>query len=493
MKEYPSIKDCSKAFKRRELSASELFEAHLERVRVLEPKLSSFITITEDEGRKMAHACDIACARKKEERRMLSGVPASIKDIICTKGIMTTAASNILKDYIPPYDATVAARLKSAFMTLIGKTNCDSFAHGVSNEYSDFFPTKNPHDTERVPGGSSGGAAAAVASGECIYAIGTDTGGSVRLPAAFCGVVGLKPTYGSVSRYGLISMTSSTDCPGVIAREVLDTAVVFKEIAGPDGRDANAASSAPEIDFNKIEKAVNLKGVRMGVVKECQGFELMAGIRKAVDDAYKKLEELGADIVEISLPLLESAVAVYYIVTPAEISSNLARFDGIRFGHFEEGETYSEAMARARSKAFGPETTRRILIGTYVLSAGYVDAYYKQAARVRTKIREDFSEVFDKVDLIVMPTSPNLPFKLGSQINDPLKMYFEDVFLSGVSLAGLPAISVPCGYALPDDGGDKELPVGLQIIGKAYQEQKIFEAAHVYEANNVWKERHPQI
>ena len=473
---FRSITELSEGIARKEFTVSELFEAHLDRVRLVDPNLSSFITVTDDAGRDMAHARDAERARGKDAG-VLDGIPASIKDVICTKGIKTTAASHMLEDYIPSYDATVVARLKDAGMTLVGKTNCDSFAHGSSPEYSDFFPSKNPWDMERVPGGSSGGAAASVASGECVYAIGTDTGGSVRHPAAFCGVVGLKPTYGSVSRYGLIAMTSSTDCPGVIARSVLDTSIVFNAIVGPDGRDANAVSHAPTIDLKKLATIEKLKGVKLGVVKEFQKFSLNAGVRSALDAAYKKLEELGAELVEISLPLLEKAVAVYYVITPAEVSSNLARYDGVRFGYAEEGTTFAEAISKARSRSFGPEVMRRILIGTYVLSAGYVDAYYKQAARVRTRLRDDFASALQRVDAIVTPTSPNLPFRFGANTKDPLAMYLEDIFLVGASLAGLPAVSVPCGFAKPDDG-TKDLPVGLQIIGPAYGEEKFRELGH---------------
>ncbi|MDO8435717.1 MAG: Asp-tRNA(Asn)/Glu-tRNA(Gln) amidotransferase subunit GatA [bacterium] len=488
---FRSITELSNALARKECTADELFEAHLDRVRAVDPKLRSFITVTEDAGRAMAHERDAERSRGKHTG-ILDGIPASIKDVICTKGIKTTAASHMLEEYIPPYDATVVARLKDAGMTLVGKTNCDSFAHGSSTEYSDFFPSKNPWDTERVPGGSSGGAAASVASGECVYAIGTDTGGSIRHPAAFCGVVGLKPTYGSVSRYGLIAMTSSTDCPGVIARSVLDTSIVFNAIAGPDGRDANAVSHAPTIDLKKLIAAENLKGVKLGIVKECQKFSLNSGVRDALDVAYKKLEALGAELVEISLPLLEKAVAVYYVITPAEVSSNLGRYDGIRFGHSEEGATFAEAISKARSRSFGPEVMRRILVGTYVLSAGYVDAYYKQAARVRTKLRDEFASALQDVDAIITPTTPNLPFRFGANSKDPLAMYLEDIFLAGVSLAGLPAVSVPCGFAKPEDG-DAELPVGLQIIGPAYGEEKIMQFAHAYENATDWHTKHPAL
>lgn len=488
---FRSITELSKALARKEFTASELLEAHLDRVRAVDPKLKAFITVTDDAGRAMAHERDAERSRGKDAGE-LDGIPASIKDVICTEGIKTTAASHMLEDYIPPYDATVTARLKAVGMTLVGKTNCDSFAHGASTEYSDFFPTKNPWDTERVPGGSSGGAAASVASGECVYALGTDTGGSIRHPAAFCGVVGLKPTYGSVSRYGLIAMTSSTDCPGVIARSVMDASIVFNAIAGPDGRDANAVAKASMIDTKQLEAAENLKGVKLGIVKEFQKFALNAGVRTSLDAAYKKLEELGAELVEISMPLLEKAVSVYYVITPAEVSSNLGRYDGIRFGHSEEGATFAEAISKARSRSFGPEVTRRILIGTYVLSAGYVDAYYKQAARVRTKLRDEFASALQRVDAIITPTTPNVAFRFGANTKDPLAMYLEDIFLAGVSLAGLPAVSVPCGFAKPDDG-EVDLPVGLQIIGPAYGEEKIMQFAHAYENATDWHTQHPSL
>lgn len=488
---FQSITELSKGLARKEFTASELFEAYLERVRAVDPTIQSFITVTDDVGRAMAHERDAERARGKDIG-LLDGIPASIKDVICTKGIKTTAASHMLEEYLPPYDATVTARLKSAGMTLVGKTNCDSFAHGSSTEYSDFFPTKNPWDTERVPGGSSGGAAASVASGECVYAIATDTGGSIRHPAAFCGVVGLKPTYGSVSRYGLIAMTSSTDCPGVIARSVLDASLVFNAIAGPDGRDANTVVKAPTIDLKKLAATEGLKGVKLGIVKEFQKLALHPGVRDAQEVAYKKLEALGAEIVEISLPLLEKAVSVYYVITPAEVSSNLARYDGIRFGHAEEGATFAEAISKARSRSFGPEVTRRILIGTYVLSAGYVDAYYKQAARVRTKLRDEFSSALHRVDAIITPTAPHPAFRFGANTKDPIAMYLEDIFVSGVSLAGLPAVSVPCGFVKPDDG-ESELPLGIQIIGAPYKEEQIMQVAHAYEQSTEWHTMHPKI
>lgn len=447
----------------------------------------------------------------------LAGLVGSIKDVIVTKGVETTAASTMLKGWIPPYDATVVTRLKQAGATLIGKTNCDAWAHGSSTENSDFGPTKNPWDNERVPGGSSGGAAAAVSAGYGDFAIGTDTGGSIRQPAAFCGVTGLKPTYGRVSRYGLIAMASSLDTIGPIARDAATCARVLEAICGHDPADAtsvpgksfSAANVLAEIPewpgktsggtFRGGAKLSShpLAGLRVGVAKEYFAQGLASEVETAVRNAIAKLEKLGATLVEISLPMTPYALACYYIIQPAEVSSNLARFDGIRFGHSAKRIAsnpqrmgHIELVKQTRAEGFGAEAKRRIILGTFVLSAGYVEAYYKKAMRVRTLLRREFEEAFREVDVIATPATPNLPFKLGAHTNDPLAMYLEDVYTAPANLVGIPGVSLPCGLAKPKDG-NKELPIGLQLLGPMFGEELILRVAHVYQQVTDYHQRRP--
>ncbi len=492
-----TILEASAGLKNKEFSSVELTRACLDRIENTDDKIKSFITLTPDLAIKQAEEADKKIASQKGGSNFLLGIPCSIKDIILTKNILTTAASKILNNYVPPYDATLITKLKKAGMVMLGKVNCDAFAHGSSTENSDFFTTHNPWDLERVPGGSSGGSASSVAADQCFYSIGTDTGGSIRYPAAFCGMVGLKPTYGRVSRYGLVSMTSSTDCPSVMAKNVKDAAVILKEIAGKDKRDSTTPDKNVD-DYADLLNGYDMKGVKIGVPKEYFVKELNSDVGDAVKKAIKKLGELGAEVIEISLPHTKYAVPAYYIITPSEVSSNLSRFDGIRFGYSETRKKNSEAKSlldiycKSKGGGFGNEAKRRIMLGTYALSSGYYDAYYLQAQKVRTLIKKDFEDAFAKVDLIITPTSPTVAFKIGEHSDNLLEMYLEDIFLSAVSLAGLPAISVPCGFAKPENG-KKEMPIGMQIIGKPFDERSILGIAGVYEGSAGWNKKKPNI
>ncbi|MCK5466082.1 Asp-tRNA(Asn)/Glu-tRNA(Gln) amidotransferase subunit GatA [Candidatus Parcubacteria bacterium] len=480
-----TISQASDGLQNKDFSSVELTKACLDRIKETDDKIKSFITVTENYALLEAKKADqkIKAGDKKDD--LLLGVPCSIKDIILTKDILTTAASNILKDYIPPYDATLISKLKKRGMVMLGKVNCDAFAHGASTENSDFFTTHNPLDLERVPGGSSGGSASSVASDQCFYSIGTDTGGSIRQPAAFCGVVGLKPTYGRISRYGLISMTSSTDCPSIMTKNVSDAALILKELAGKDKLDATSSDQKID-DYFELLKDENIKNLKIGVPKEYFIDELNSEIKNAVQNAIKKLEKLGAEIVEISLPHTKYAVPTYYIITPSEISSNLARFDGIKYGYSEiksqklKVKSLADVYLKSRASGFGSEAKRRIILGTYALSSGYYDAYYLQAQKARALIKKDFDDAFKKVDVIITPTSPNVAFKIGEHNDNPLELYMEDIFLSAASLAGVPAISIPCGFAKPKNG-KIEMPIGMQIIGKHFDEKTILKTAGIYE------------
>jgi len=492
-----TIIEANKGLQKKEFSSVELAKACLDRIKKTDSKIKSFITLTPDLAIKQAEEADKKIASQKNGNNFLLGIPCSIKDVILTKNILTTAASKILNNYISPYDATLITKLKKAGMVMLGKVNCDAFAHGSSTENSDFFTTHNPWDLERAPGGSSGGSASSVAASQCFYSIGTDTGGSIRQPAAFCGMVGLKPTYGRVSRYGLVSMTSSTDCPSVMAKNVKDAAIILKEMAGKDERDSTTSDKKVD-DYADLLDSYNVNGVKIGAPKEYFIKELNSDVGDSVKNAIKKLEELGAEIIDISLPHTKYAVPAYYIITPSEVSSNLSRFDGIRFGYSEAREKNSEAKnlldiySKSKGKGFGSEAKRRIMLGTYALSSGYYDAYYLQAQKVRTLIKKDFENAFQKVDIIITPTSPTVAFKIGEHSDNLLEMYLEDIFLSAVSLAGLPAVSVPCGFAKPKNG-DKEMPIGMQIIGKPFDEKSVLGIANVYERNTGWSKRKPGI
>lgn len=492
-----NISKINEAFRKKEFSSKELTKAYLERIKKIDDKVKSYVTVTEDLALKQAENADERIKKGEAEENMLLGVPSSIKDVITTEGVLTTASSNILKNYIPPYDATLIARLKQKGMVMLGKVNCDAFAHGASTENSDFFVTHNPWDLERVPGGSSGGSAASVSADECVYSIGTDTGGSIRQPAAFCSLVGLKPTYGRVSRYGLISMTSSTDCPSIMTKNVKDTAVILGEIAGKDERDSTSSNKEVENYSDYVERE-DIKGMKIGIPAEYFIKELNLEIKKSIEEAVKKFESLGAKIIDIKLPYTRYAVPTYYIITPSEVSSNLARFDGIKYGYSEvqspESKVHSlkDIYFKSRGNGFGKEAKRRIMLGTYALSSGYYDAYYLKAQKVRALIKKDFDEAFKLVDAIITPTSPNVAFKIGEHSSNPLELYLEDIFLSAASLAGVPAISIPCGFSKPK-GAKTELPIGMQIIGKPFDEKNILNLAEKFEKNTEWHVKKPNI
>ncbi|MFH1413203.1 MAG: Asp-tRNA(Asn)/Glu-tRNA(Gln) amidotransferase subunit GatA [bacterium] len=448
------------------VTALELTKACLGQIKKADKKIHACLEVIEKQALEEAKSADQRI--KTGKTGPLLGIPYLVKDNILTKGVKTTAGSKILKNYIAPFDATVVKKLRQAGAILLGKTNLDEFAHGASTEYSAFGATHNPWDLKRVPGGSSGGSAAAVAADMCLFALGTDTGGSVRHPAAFCGVVGLKPSYGLCSRFGLIAVTSSTDVPGCLTKTAEDASIVLKIISGYDKNDSTT------IDFRQTYGGKNLKKIKIGVPKEYFIKGLSKEVEKKVCDAIKQMEKLGAEIINVSLPYTKYGVSVYYIITPSEISSNLARFDGIRYGMGKDKiKDLTDYYFKTRGDGFGSETKRRIMLGTYALSSGYYDAYYLQAQKVRTKITQDFNKVFNQIDLLVVPTAPNTAFKISEKDKDPLKMYLEDIFLTPSSLAGLPAISVPCGLA-------HNLPVGLQIIGPKLADFKVLTAAIVY-------------
>jgi aspartyl-tRNA(Asn)/glutamyl-tRNA(Gln) amidotransferase subunit A len=469
-----TIKEVLTLLDKKQTSSVEITRACLSSIKKFDPKIKACLSVCEKEA--LAAALEADKKRAAGERGALLGVPCLIKDNIMTKGLKTTAGSKILENYIAPYDATVIKKLKEAGAVILGKTNLDEFAHGASTENSAFFATHNPWDLDRVPGGSSGGSAAAVASDLAIFALGSDTGGSIRQPASFCNIVGSKPSYGLVSRFGLMAMTSSTDVIGALTKTVEDSAILLDIMAGKD--DLDATSVEKKQNYTKV-LTKGIKGLRIGV--EEQYFTI-----PALKTALEKLKELGAILVPIKLKYNQYGVAVYYIITPAEVSSNLARFDGVRFG-FNKNESQSiEDLYTKNRQAFGQETKRRIILGTYVLSAGYYDAYYKQAEKMRAAIKKEYAEMFKKVDLIATPTSPHTAFKIGEQTADPLKMYLEDIFLSGPSLAGLPAISIPAGF-------DNSLPIGLQLIASHGREDLIFQAAHAYEKATDWHKQKPQL
>ncbi len=472
-----TIIEAHQGLKNKKFSSRELTLSCLKRIDEVEEELNAFITVTAEEALAKADDVDQKIA-VGEEISPLAGIPVAIKDILCTKDIETTAGSNILRGFVPPYDATVVKKLKRENAVIIGKTNCDAFAHGSSGENSDFGPTKNPWDLERVPGGSSSGSAAAVAAGETIFAAGTDTGGSTRLPAGFCNLVGLKPTYGRVSRYGVIAMASSLDSPGPITKTVADCAFVAQVMAGQDPWDSTTSDvPVPGYDCS-CGACPRLKNLKIGIPKEYFGEGIEPEVEKLVRRALTQLEDLGARVVEVSLPHTEYGVATYALICHSEVSSNLARYDGIRFGHQRE--------------SFGDEAKRRIMLGTFALSSGYYDQYYQKAQRVRTLIRQDFNEAFKKVGVIITPTSPGVPFKLGEKVNDPLKMYLSDIFMVPVNLAGLPALNLPCGFVPPfakASGGI--LPVGMQIIGPQFSEPLLFRVGYSYEQECEWYKQRP--
>ncbi len=469
-----TIKQAQEKLRSGEISSVELTKACLKRIKEVDGKVKALLTVCEKEALVEAEEADKRI--KAGEKNELLGIPYIAKDNIMTRGIKTTAASKILENYTAPFDATIIKKLKMQGAVLLGKANLDEFAHGASTENSAFGPTHNPWDLERVPGGSSGGSAAAVSADMCLFALGTDTGGSIRCPASFCGVVGLKPTYGRASRFGLIAMTSSTDVPGPLTKTVEDASIVLKAIDGIDENDATTLKSE-KIDFNVLDDKSenNLKGIKIGLPKEYFGEGIDKDVLKIMKEAQEKLKKQGAEFIDISLPHTKYGVSVYYIITPSEVSSNLARFDGIRYGFSDqESRELIDVYKKSRGVGFGPEAKRRIMLGTYVLSAGYFDAYYLKAQKVRTIIREEMDKALEKVDCILTPTSPHPAFKIGEQSDDPVKMYLEDIFVTNASLTGLPAISVPAGFS-------DNLPVGLQLITKRFKEDKLFHIASVFE------------
>ncbi len=494
-----TLAQASDALQKKEISAVELAEASLKRVKQTEGKLNAFVTVTEELALAQARAVDDARA-KGESLPLLAGIPASMKDVLATKGVKTTACSNILREYVPPYTATSVQRLLDRGMVMVGKANCDAFAHGASTENSDFGPSRNPWDVSRVPGGSSGGSAVNIAAQQCFYTLGTDTGGSIRQPASFCGITSLKPTYGRVSRYGLFSMTSSTDCVSPMAKTAEDIAMVMEAIAGPDRFDGTTLDKPVPRYHAELSKA-SLKGVKVGVPKEYFIDGMNPAVRSRVEEAIEQFKNLGADIIEISLPHTQYAVAVYYIITPSEVSSNLARYDGIRFGysastdqaHASEIKTLTDVYNKSRRYGLGDEAKRRIMLGTYALSSGYYDAYYRKASKVRTLIRRDFEEAFKRVDIILTPTSPKVAFKLGAQANNPLEMYLEDIFVAPANLAGVPAMNVPCGFAPAPEDDKLSLPVGLHLIAPQFEETRLLQAAHAYQQATDWHTRFPTL
>ncbi len=458
---------------RKQTTATALTESFYKKIKAEDPQVGAYLTVSKERAFKQASKID-RMADAGEELPPLGGVPVAIKDVMMTRGIRTTAGSKILDEFIAPYDATAVTKMEEAGAIILGKLNCDEFAMGSSNENSGFFPVKNPRDLTRVPGGSSGGAAAAVAAGTAVCTLGSDTGGSIRQPAAFCGVVGLMPTYGRVSRYGLIAFASSLDHIGPMTKSVKDAAIVLKTIAGRDARDATSAD-VPVPDY-VAEIGRDLKGLRIGVPAEYFGEGLDDDVRASVEKTLEMLKQAGCELAPISLPNTKYAIPTYYIVATAEASSNLARFDGVRYGcRDKEAQTLSEIYRRSRDKGFGPEVKRRIMLGTYALSSGYYDAYYLKAQKVRTLLVREFEEAFTKVDAIVTPTTPTAAFKLGEKADDPLAMYLNDIFTVTADLVGIPGISVPCGVTR------ENLPIGLQVLGKHFDEGTILRIAHVVE------------
>lgn len=480
-----TLSELSEKLQSKELTSREVTEVYLERIAAKDEKLNTYLTLCKEDALK---AADLADARLKAGTNVtpLTGVPIALKDIFCTDGIRTTCASKILDNFVPPYDSTVSKKLKDAGAVMLGKLNMDEFAMGSSNENSAYGPALNPWDTDRVPGGSSGGSASAVAASLCAASMGTDTGGSIRQPASLCGVVGMKPTYGRVSRYGMIAFASSLDQAGPLTRSVEDAAHILQVVAGHDPLDSTSID-APVPDYTKNLKD-GVKGLRIGIPKEyfVEGLdkEVEASIKEAIE-VYKKE---GAEIVEVTLPHTEYAVGVYYLVATAEASSNLARFDGVKYGvRVDEGTGLLDMYKATRDKGFGPEVKRRIMLGTYALSSGYYDAYYKKASQVRTLIRQDFDDAFKECDLILTPTTPTAAFKEGEKTNDPLTMYLSDIFTISCNLAGIPGISVPCGMT------SDELPVGLQLLAPSLDEATLFRAAYTFEAATQWHSRRPKI
>jgi len=470
--------------RKREVTSREITESVLSRIRQVEDRVHSFITVLPELALEQAAAADARI--QKGEADSLTGIPMALKDLLCTRGVRTTCGSHILEHFIPPYDATVVEKLKAVNAVFVGKANMDEFAMGSSTENSYFGPTRNPWDIERIPGGSSGGSAAAVAADESICSLGSDTGGSIRQPAACCGVVGLKPTYGRVSRYGLVAFASSLDQIGPFAKDVRDIALIMNVISGYEPRDSTSVD-LPVPDYTQA-LVKDVKGTVVGIPRECFIEGIDPEVEKATREAIQTLEKLGAQIREVSLPQSDYALAVYYIIAPAEASSNLARYDGVKYGFRAKGKHELMEMYReSRAQGFGAEVKRRIMLGTYALSAGYYDAYYRKASQVRTLIREDFQKAFAACDVLVTPTTPTPAFRLGEKVDDPLQMYLSDIFTIPCNLAGLPGLSLPSGFS------KKGLPIGLQILGNHFQEEKILRVAYAFEQNTPFHREKPSL
>ena len=481
-----TLSDLSGKLTKGEVTAGEIVRAYSLRINQVEPKVRAYITLAKEAAEAQADALD---QKLKTWRRTmpLMGMPLAVKDNICTEGMLTTCASRILGTFVPPYDASVIARLRGQGYVLLGKTNLDEFAMGSSTENSAFGPSRNPWNLGAVPGGSSGGSAAAVAADECAAALGSDTGGSIRQPAACCGVVGLKPTYGRVSRFGLVAFASSLDQIGPITKDVADAAFLLNVIAGHDPLDSTSAD-LPVPDYTKALKKKDVKKLTLGVPREYFSEGLDPEVEAAVLEAVEEFKRLGGAVKEVALPTTDAAVATYYLIATAEASSNLARYDGVRYGlRSKQTRSLLELYMKTRQEGFGPEVKRRIMLGTYALSAGYYDAYYGKAQAARTMIRRDFEAAFRDVDLIVTPVMPTPAFKLGEKIEDPLQMYLSDIYTISVNLAGNPAISVPCGFSKAG------LPIGLQLIGRPFEEETVLRAAHAYEQATDWRAKRPNI
>lgn len=478
--------ELTQKLQQREVSAVEAVEACFDRIAAVEDRVKAYLCLTRDQALRQAQEVDARRARG-EDLPATAGVPIAYKDLLCTDGVPTTCASRILANFVPPYDATVVERCSQAGLPMVGKANMDEFAMGSSTENSAFQITANPWDLERVPGGSSGGSAAAVAAGEAFWALGTDTGGSIRQPASLCNLVGMKPTYGRVSRYGVVAYASSLDQVGPLTKDVRDCALLLGLIAGKDQRDSTSAA-VPVPDYTQF-LGREVKGLKAGVVRELlYGEGIEPDVREAVEVAVKTLDSLGVACEEVSLPHSEYSLPCYYIIAPAECSSNLARYDGVRYGHRTERETTSiyDMFAKTREEGFGDEVKLRIIKGTYVLSAGYYDAYYRKALQVRTLIKRDFEQAFERFDLLLCPTSPSVAFRIGEKADDPLAMKLADICTLPINLAGIPALSVPCGFS----GG---LPIGMQLMGKPFDEPTLLQVAYAYEQSCDWHRRRPAL
>ena len=486
-KSMASIRELHQQLVSKERSAVEITTEALDRIEAIESKLRAFLSVTADRALEQAKQVDAKIAAG-EEIGLLAGIPVGIKDNMCTKGITTTCASRILENFVPPYESTVTKKLQDAGTVMVGKTNLDEFAMGSSTENSGYQITANPWDLSRVPGGSSGGSAAAVAAGECTIALGSDTGGSIRQPASLCGVVGMKPTYGLVSRFGLVAYASSLDQIGPLASCVEDAAILLGAIAGHDPQDSTSLKvEIPNYTQSLKPDFKSAGGLKVGIIKETFGEGLDSVVAEAVNQAIEQLKELGAEIQEISCPRFRYGLPTYYIIAPSEASANLARYDAVKYGLRKEAENLLEMYTKTRATGFGAEVKRRIMLGTYALSAGYYDAYYLKAQKVRTLIKQDFESAFQQVDVLVCPTSPTTAFKAGEKTEDPLSMYLSDLMTIPVNLAGLPGLSLPCGF---DDRG---LPIGIQLIGNVLREDLLFHVAYAYEQSTDWHGKKPSL